>query len=158
MQMRSICAMCFVPCALLLWLGSSCIIVDSLVDIMFLSITTFLCMRVSLWMHIMLTIGHLEPFIHKKVLIGIIYSLSATWFVLFWLFGGFGKRLKVSACMHCIYPCAVMCSGCILDPYLTWWSHWIFLFYLVQNMFFGSFECFPPMFNLIFISYYLVAF
>ena len=47
MQMRSICAMCFVSCALLLWLGSSCIIVDSLVDIMFLSIATFLFVYTS---------------------------------------------------------------------------------------------------------------
>ena len=37
----------FVPCALLLWLGSSCIIVDSLVDIMFLSIATFLFVYTS---------------------------------------------------------------------------------------------------------------
>ena len=35
----------FVPCALLLWLGFSCIIMDSLVYIMFLSIASILCMQ-----------------------------------------------------------------------------------------------------------------
>ena len=65
------------------------------------------------------------------------------------------KRLKVSARMHCIYPCTLMCFGCILDPYLTWWSHWIFLFYLVQNMFFGSFlNVFLPC--LILFSYHTI--
>ena len=92
-------------------------------------------------------------FIRKFIyFLDIIYSLLTTLCVPFISIVASVRGCVMSACMFCIQSCILMCFECILDPCLTWWSHWIFLFYLVQNMFFGSFECFPPMSNLIFIS------
>ena len=92
----------FVPCALLLWLGFSCIITDSLVYIMFLSIASILCMQ-----SFFVDTYHdydwpLRNFLYMRKFISfldIIYSLPATLFVSSYSYGGFGKRL----CRECLY-------------------------------------------------------
>ena len=93
---------------------------------MFLSIASILCIQVSLWIYIMIIIGHLEILYMRKLIsfLDIIYSLSATLFVSFYSLGGFGKRL----CHECLYVLhIILCThdlvlSCVLN--LFWTDTW----------------------------------
>jgi len=158
MQMRSIYAMCLVPCAM--WQSTYAkdqvfITMDSFKDIMFLSFVSFLCVQVSLWMLILMIIFHIRNlYMWESAYLYLIYVrlLPVHGIVSFWFFDGSGKRMG-SECLHVILISLHSgVFGCSLDPFLAWWSYWILLVYLVQNMFFGSLEC------VILLFYLLVTF
>jgi hypothetical protein len=130
MQMRSICAMCLVSCAM--WQSSYAKIkfynngfIHGYHALIF---CIFLCVQVSLWMLILMIIGHVRNLYTWESTYPSLISfrfLASHLDCLFLFFGESGKRLS-SECLHVLHiSLHSWVVGYILDPCLAWLSYWI---------------------------------
>jgi hypothetical protein len=125
--MRSICAMCLVPCAMCQSSYAKdqvCILMDSFMDIMFLSFVSILCVQVSLWMHIFMIICHLRNLYTWESAYSFLISFIPRRSLGLSLFDSLVDPVrgwKVSASMYCVYLCTLEFVD-IWDPCLPWWA------------------------------------
>ena len=123
------CALCHVPCDKALRLDQVCINNGFILGYHVLIFCIFLCVQVSLWMLILMIIGHIRNLYTWESAYPSLISfrfLAGPWNCVFLFFGGSGKRLS-SECLYVLHiSLHSWVVGYILDPCLVkWWSYFV---------------------------------